>query len=394
MPHIAVAGAGIGGLTAALALARVGCKVTVFERTATVTPFGAGLQLPPNATVVLIRLGLLDAICERAVAPTEILIRRGRDGLALAHIPIADKRYSTPFLFTLRAHLQTELMSAVQRESAITLRFACGVTDAIVDRDGRVKIVTDEAAEAGGEVDGLVAADGIHSAIRRRLAEGAPDDAVAAGKSAWRSLIPREALTNDAILPRSNLWLGARAHLVYYPVDGGSQINVVATVDDDAVAPDDATFWSTPADPSLLLKRYRGWAEPALRLIAAAPTWRKWPLFDRPPLPRWSRGPVTLLGDAAHPMLPTLGQGAAQAIEDAAVLADCIADRPREIAAAFARYEMLRRPRTSRIQLQSRKLSKVYQMRRPSSLMRDVVLRSLGPQRLAASNDWLYAGPG
>ena len=156
---------------------------------------------------------------------------------------------------------------------------------------------------------------------------------------------------------------------------------------------DDATFWSTPAGGALLDARFSGWAEPVRRLIGAASDWRKWPLFDRPPLARWSRGSVTLLGDAAHPMLPFLAQGAAQSIEDAAVLGQCAAARPTDLARAFSDYEQLRKPRTARVQLESRKMARVYHLARPASYARDAVLRSLGPRRLAARYDWLYAGP-
>ncbi len=391
-PRLAIVGAGIGGLSAALALARAGSDVTVFEQTASVAAFGAGVQLSPNATAVLARLGLLDAVRRRAVAPHEVLIRRGRDGIALAHIPLADGRFATPFLVVLRADLQDVLADAARRESAIGLRFGERITAFTDDADG-VRVLAAQPSSSGEVFDGLVGADGIRSGVRRRLAGRAPDDAVSAGRSAWRSLIASDAAPAEARHPRSNLWLGDKAHLVHYPVDGGRTINVVAIVDDDMTAPDEAAFWSTPADRSLLEARFSGWADPVRRLIGAASDWRKWPLFDRPPLAAWSRGAVTLLGDAAHPMLPFLAQGAAQSIEDAAVLADCVVAHSPDLPRAFSVYEQLRKGRTARVQLESRKMARVYHLARPASLARDAVLRSLGPRRLAARYDWLYAGP-
>ncbi len=392
MPRVAIVGAGIGGLTAALALARVGFDVTVFEQTASVAAFGAGVQLSPNATAVLSRFGLLDAVRRRAVAPSEVLIRRGRDGVALAHIPLAEGRFATPFLVVLRADLQDVLAEAVRQDGAITLRFDKRVTTFTEDADG-VRVLVVGQPSAGELFAGLVGADGIRSGVRRHLAGRAPDDAVSAGRSAWRSLIASDAAPGDARHHRSNLWLGAKAHLVHYPVDSGRTINVVAIVDDDATVSDDAAFWSTPADRTLLEARFSDWAEPVRRLIGAASDWRKWPLFDRPPLAGWSRGAVTLLGDAAHPMLPFLAQGAAQSIEDAAVLADCAMAHPVDLPRAFSLYEHLRKARTARIQLESRRMARVYHLARPASFARDTVLRSLGPRRLAARYDWLYAGP-
>ena len=392
MPRIAIVGAGIGGLSAALTLARAGFDVTVFERAEAVAAFGAGVQLSPNATAVLAGLGLLDAVRRRAVAPTEVLVRRGRDGLALAHIPLADGRFATPFLVVLRADLQEILAEAVRHEHAIALRFGERIT-AFADAAVGVRVVTAGQPSSSDGFDGLVGADGIRSGIRRQLAGRASDDAVPAGRSAWRSLIASDAAPEDARHPRSNLWLGDKAHLVHYPVDGGRAINVVAIVDDIATMANDATFWSTPGNAALLGERYAGWAEPVRQLIGSASDWRKWPLFDRPPLARWSRGSVTLLGDAAHPMLPFLAQGAAQSIEDAAVLGRCAAARPTDLARAFSDYEQLRKPRTARVQLESRKMARVYHLARPASYARDAVLRSLGPRRLAARYDWLYAGP-
>ena len=392
MPRIAIVGAGIGGLSAALALARAGFDVTIFERAEAVASFGAGVQLSPNATAVLARLGLLEALRRRAVEPSEVLIRRGRDGAALARIPLAEGRFATPFLVVLRADLQGVLSDAVRHDDAIALRFGQRVT-AFADEAEGVRVITAGQPSSNERFDALVGADGIRSCVRRRLAGRAPDDAASAGRSAWRSLIASDAAPEEARQPRSNLWLGANAHLVHYPVDGGRAINVVAIVDDDATSSDDVAFWSTPADPTVLTARFSGWAKPVRQLIDAAAEWRKWPLFDRPPLARWSRGAVTLLGDAAHPMLPFLAQGAAQSIEDAAVLADCAAAHPVDLARAFSAYEQLRKPRTARIQLESRRMARVYHLTRPASFARDAVLRSLGPRRLAARYDWLYAGP-
>ncbi len=394
MPRIAVAGAGIGGLAAALALAEVGCAVDVYERAGALEAVGAGVQLSPNASLVLRRLGVLDALGPKAVASAEVLMRRARDGAVLARIPLgpaAEARYGAPFLSALRADLQAALLAAVARRPGIALHLGRGVEGYAAAAGGGVALrFAGDAAAADAPFDALVGADGIRSAVRRQLAGDHP--AAASARSAFRASVPRAAADAEALLPRSNLWLGRRAHLVHYPVDGGRRVNVVAIVDEGSSARD-AGLWSQPAEAATVERRFAGWAAPARRLIAAAPEWRRWPLFDRPPLGRWSEGAVTLLGDAAHPMLPFLAQGAAQSIEDAAVLADAVSRCGGDLPAAFSTYEELRRPRTSRVQAQSAKQGRIYHLGPPASLARDIVLSALGPARLAARVDWLYDAP-
>lgn len=389
MPRIAVAGAGIGGLAAALALAEVGCTVEIFERAEALEPIGAGVQLSPNATIVLGRLGVLDALRPSAVEPSEVVMRRARDGAVLARVPLGPgARYGAPFLVVLRGDLQAALLSRVTAHLGIALHLGRAVAGYAAQGSGVAIHVAGGAAPV--VADGLVGADGIRSAIRRQMTGG--DDARASTRAAFRAVVPREAADAEALLPRSNLWLGRRAHLVHYPVAGGRSVNVVGIVDDGA-ARQDGDPWSQPAEAATVARRFADWPEPARRLIAAAPGWRRWPLYDRPPLPRWSDGAVTLLGDAAHPMLPFLAQGAAQSIEDAAVLADSVSQRDGNLAAAFLGYETLRRPRTSRVQAQSASQGSVYHLGPPASLARDIVLSILGPSRLAARVDWLYDAP-
>lgn len=390
---IAVAGAGIGGLASALALADGGARVAVYERAGALEPVGAGVQLSPNAAIVLARLGVLDAVRASATEPEEVLIRRARDGAALARIPLgaSRSRYGAPFLVAMRADLQAALLDRAERHPAISLAFGCGIAGYLRGERG-VTLRFEDAARPSCEAAGLVAADGLRSAVRRQMAGSARDDARPSGRSAWRALVPREAAEAEALAPRSNLWLGPHAHLVHYPVADGAFVNLVAVIDDGVAGPD-AGFWSMPGEAATVERWFSGWAAPARRLVAAAPGWRRWPLVDRPPLRRWSDGAVTLLGDAAHPMLPFLAQGAAQAIEDAAVLGSAVAQSPNDLAAAFRAYETARHRRTARVQADSRRQGRVYHLGPPASVLRDVVLSSLGPDRLAARYDWLYDAP-
>ena len=391
MAGIAVAGAGIGGLSAALALASVGRTVTVHERAEALEPVGAGVQLSPNACLVLDRLGVLEALRPAAVAPGEVLIRRGRDAAVLARIPLSASRYGAPFLVVLRADLQSALLARAAAEPAITLSFGGGVSAYAAQGRG-VRLTLGGPNPGTAAAEGLVAADGIRSAIRRQMTGSSADDTRASGRSAWRSLVPAAAAEADALAHRSNLWLGRRAHLVHYPVAGGAFVNLVAIIDEGSTAQSGAS-WSEPAAAEAVERRFAGWAAPARRLIAAAPGWRKWRLADRAPLARWTDGAVALLGDAAHPMLPFLAQGAAQAIEDAAVLADAVAASSGDLAAAFSTYAEARRARTARVQAQSRRQGDVYHLGPPASTMRDLVMSRLGRDRLVARYDWLYDPP-
>ena len=184
------------------------------------------------------------------------------------------------------------------------------------------------------------------------------------------------------------LWLGRKAHLVHYPLRGGAIVNVVAIVDED-FCPDGADFWSRPGEPGFLEARFSRWAEAARDLLRAAPDWRKWPLFDCHPIASWVAGRVALMGDAAHPMLPFLAQGAAQAIEDAGVLGEVLV-RGQNIEASLCAYQETRCPRAARVQQESRRQAKIYHLAGPAAFLRDAALRALGPQKMLARYDWLY----
>jgi salicylate hydroxylase len=184
------------------------------------------------------------------------------------------------------------------------------------------------------------------------------------------------------------LWLGGKAHLVHYPVAGGAVINVVAIFRDTWSGRE----WSAPGARDEILARYapRRWAEPARALLGLPERWLKWALYDRPPLSRWGTGPITLLGDAAHPMLPFLAQGAAMAIEDAATLADCLAKSPDDPARALRHYEGLRQARTDRVQRAARRAGEIYHLKPPASFARNLAMGMIGGEKLRARYDWLY----
>jgi salicylate hydroxylase len=238
------------------------------------------------------------------------------------------------------------------------------------------------------EVQGtaLVAADGLWSQLRRRLGHG--DAPRFAQHTAWRALLPAEAADRDLRTPAVNLWFGRDGHLVHYPVRGGSLINVVVFIRDDWHEPG----WNAPADPGELLARVAAGPLPAHAhaILALAGHWHKWALYDRAPVFPWGNGPVTLLGDAAHAMLPYLAQGAAMAIEDAAVLARRLAEMPDHAPDAMRRYEQQRRRRTARVQRAARRNGALYHLGGAAALARSIAMRAMGGERLITRYDWLY----
>ena len=390
MPRIGVVGAGIGGVAVALSLAKAGCEVRLFERAASLGEAGAGVQLSSNAVLVLRRLGVLEAVERTAVTVTGLTIGRGRDAAVLARLPLgrAEERYGSPFLVTLRSDLHRALLDAVESNRSITLETGREISGWTTAHERLVLAFATGPADDVA-LDGLVGADGLHSRVRHRM--NPSDRAISSGRTAWRSLIDTAALPALFAEPCSNIWMGSAAHLVHYPVAAGGRVNVVAALDDPSGSEPPRGLWSSPGDPREIRRHFARWAPPLRTLIEAAPSWTRWPLADRAPLPSWSAGPVTLLGDAAHPMLPFLAQGAAQALEDAAVLGDAVAGSRGDIASAFRRYEAARKPRTDRVQAASRRQRLIYHLSGPAAWARDLVLSTTPSERLLARYDWLYS---
>ncbi len=391
MRPIAIAGAGIGGLAAALALSDAGRRVIVYERAPVVGEIGAGLQLSPNACVALRGLGVLEAVQADAVTLDALRIGRGRDGADLARMPLgADmtQRFGAPFLVTLRADLHRALRRRVETLPTISL-----VLDARLSgwsaRDTGLHLAFEKPGMATTEVDALVGADGLHSVVRAGLTEGA--DAPRHRGTAWRTTIDAARVAPRFREPCSNLWMARGTHLVHYPVARGRLINVIAALDDAGAINHAATDPSGEGDPAVIGARFSTWAKPLRQLIESADRWGQWPLVDRPPLPVWSAGAVTVLGDAAHPMLPFLAQGAAQALEDAVALGSAVAAMPDDLVGAFQLYERQRRPRATRVQAESRRQATLYHLSAPASSLRDLVLRATPPQKLLARYHWLYS---
>ncbi len=386
---ILIAGAGIGGLSAAKALADKGFRVVLYEQAERLTEAGAGIQLSPNATRALMALGVAERLAPHVVVPDAVSIRQGASGREIARIPLGTDiafRYGTPYWTAHRADLQAALLDAVTAHPDIVLKTGMRVDDFAIHAHGAT--VQLRQGVHGSQERGIafVAADGLWSRARTRLMQDGPPRY--RGRKAWRALLDADHVRDEFREPVIRLWFGKNAHLAHYPVSAGRKINVVAIVDDSAPGDD----WSAPGRRDDILKRFsaRHWITAARDLINDADTWQTWSLYDRRARRHWGHGAMTLLGDAAHPSLPFMAQGAAMAIEDAVTLAQCLSAHGVEPVEALRLYEGLRRRRTARIQRASRMTGRVYHLSGPLAHLRDAVLARMGGEKLRERYDWLY----
>lgn len=380
-PRVAVVGGGIGGLATAAFLHRVGIEATVYEQAPALTEVGAGLVVSPNAVRLLRSLGQLDRFRERAV-PLEVgwEFRRWEDGRVLSSQKLGEeceRRFGELSYAAHRADLLDAVRAAVPEAS---LRL--GTRLASLRRlDEGVELTFTDGSRTVADV--VIGADGVHTTVGQYVTEaGSPRFS---GMCAWRSLVPVECAPSFARSPVQTLWLGPDRHLVHYPISGGAQINIVAF----GPAYDWTTeSWSSEGRIEDLRDEFAGWSDDLTALLAAAERTGRWALLDRDPLPRWTNGPVALLGDAAHPMFPFFAQGAAQAMEDAAVLAGCLADQPEDPSAALSRYEDIRRPRATQVQQMSRGRAESNHLPDgPAQQARDASFANVDP---LAQSGWIY----
>jgi salicylate hydroxylase len=356
-PSIGIVGAGPGGLTLALACRHAGLTdITVYEQASTVETAGAGLQLSPNATRVLQTLGLRQELQAISFYPQAVQFRAWRSGYLIAMRPLggfSEARYGAPYYHVHRGDLQQLLLQQV-RKLGIPVKTDALLRDIRQDADAVTAEFTDASARSHHV---LVGCDGIHSAVRAALfGDSSPRFT---GHLAWRGLVPAERLPRNLLDPVVTAWLGPRKHFVNYFVRGGELVNFVGVVED---ASWQAESWREPGDPERLRQDFADWHPVIGQIIDAAEDVFRWALHDHAPLEQWTRGRVTLLGDACHPMLPYLAQGAAMAIEDAWVLARMLEqweDAPQH---GLTEYERYRQPRTAHVQARSRQQGEEFHL--------------------------------
>jgi salicylate hydroxylase len=382
--RVAVVGGGIGGLAAAAFLHRAGLSATVYEQAAEISEIGAGLVVAPNAVRLLRRLGRIELFQKTAV-PLEVgwEFRRWQDGRVLFSQRMGtdcERLYGEWCYTAHRADLLDTLLSAVP-EPGPRLGARCVRVRRVGDR-AELRFADGSAATA----DVVIGADGTHSVVRETVLNGeAPGPPRFSGVCAYRCLVPADQAPEFALRPVQTLWLGPGHHFVHYPITAGRYVNLVGF----APAGDwQIESWTAEGRIEDLRAEFADWDPQLTSLLGAADRTGRWALLDRDPLPRWTDGPIAVTGDAAHPMFPFLGQGAAQAIEDAAVLARCLAGDPGDPPAALRRYEALRKPRTTRVQLGSHaRLHANHLPDGPEQLARDEAFADQDP---LAFNGWIY----
>lgn len=386
---IVIAGAGIGGLTASLALAARGFRVIVMERAARLEEAGAGLQLSPNASRALIDLGLKDDLAPHVIAPDLISVMSARAGSEIARIPLGDaaaQRYGAPYWIIRRADLQSVLVARVNEHPDIDLRLGCQFEDVATYPKGITAVQRSGTARQQEPALALIGADGVWSSVRHQIfPEIAPQFT---GRIAWRGTVDAGQLPREFTAKRVQLWMGPNAHVVAYPMADMKRINVVAIVTGQWNRPG----WSEPGDLVEIGNHFSvaRWPIAARMMIGAVDSWRKWALFAMPDGGVFAKGNVAMLGDASHAMLPFVAQGAAMAIEDAATIAKCLDDGRANITAALSYYNKLRASRVRRAQRTSRMNGNIYHLRGPIAFARDKAIALLGGERLLARQDWIY----
>ena len=387
--HVIVAGAGIAGLTTAMTLSRAGFRATVLEQAPKLEETGAGIQLSPNATRILFELGLRERLEPHVVRPQMIRVMSGGSGREIARIPLGDlaeRRYGAPFWVIHRGDLQAALEGGARGMIDIDIKLDHRFDDFATHANG----ITVQAFHGKQLVDErgavLIGADGIWSAVGDKLKNHRKP--VFAHRTAWRALVPADSVPDHIRAPAVHLFLGMDAHLVAYPVKAGALINLVGIVNDTW----SEAGWNAPGERTEILRHFARftWHESVRELIGVPQRWLKWALFDNASPFAGGAGAVTLVGDAAHPMLPFLAQGAGMAIEDAAVLAEKLKEHAEHPAAGLRAYERLRRARTARVQRTARQQGSIYGRSGPEAFARNLVMRMLGGERLLKRYDWVY----
>jgi len=370
--NIIIVGAGIGGLVSALCLHKKGYKVEIYEQVEALSELGAGVQLSPNATRVLNHLDLFEDLEPYIFEPNSFQFLNYSSGKVITERKLGEaikNDFNSPNYDIHRADLQRVLLNKIEAEN-INIHTNMKVTSVGNNKNSAFIEVEEKKIEA----DLIIGADGIHSKVSDSLF--GKKEIIFTGNVAWRMLIPVDLLPKNLILPDTTVWLGPNKHFVTYHVNGGKNLNCVCLVEQDGWLNES---WSEKGDIEELKRIYKGWNKTIGTLLEHVDpnTLYRWALHDRPPMKQWSKGRILVLGDAAHPMLPFLAQGAAMAIEDGAVLANCI-DNFDDIDEALNQFEKIRKPRTSYVQSAARRNAKVFHLSGLAAILRNLVMGYVG----------------
>ncbi len=383
---ILINGAGIAGLAAALALAQSGQRVIIHEKAEGFDTLGAGLQLSPNATSVLYKLGLHKELEAIASEPGAIQLHSGKSGQRLASIRLGDharKQYGKPYFVAHRADLQTILFNRCQNSNRIAIRFSSEIIEMAPHKNGVTAMVSENGDISERTAAAIVVADGVWSKLRTKVLKlSSPNYS---GKIAWRALMPAAYLPDAEMARSTHVWFGKKSHVVTYPIRGGDSINmVIITAGPEANEGERLTI-----SHQELQNHFKGWRAAFLPLLEQKARWSGWPLFEQPKSGPMHFGAIGLVGDASHAMLPFAAQGAAMAIEDAWVLGQSFKDHD-SAHDAMASYEKQRRKRVNRVMELARKNGRIYHLGQPIATARNLVMSMTPDALLAKRQDWIY----
>jgi salicylate hydroxylase len=394
--QIVIAGAGVAGLTSAIAFAERGYGVTIFEQAPRLEAAGAGIQLSPNATRILRQLGVLDRLLPTAVRPEAVVLKDAATLRELARVPLGqagESRWGAPYLVAHRADLQSALMARIAGMPDIHLTTGARISSVAAGNRGVTAIaeIDGKTIEAEGLL--LVGADGVWSSVRALVAPAlaASPGSHFSGELAWRSTIAARSAAGQAFAAIGaadcvTTFLYPGFHMVAYPVSEGDAFNLAAFTKGERIA----EGWAGNADPGILTKAMRGTAAALARLVGEAGPWTVWPIHTVDRKHPWTAGGIALIGDAAHALTPFAAQGAAMAIEDAMTLASAMADFPGDTAGSIQIWENLRRPRVARVAHRGALNRLAWHAAGPVAIARNLFLKMRPPEKLAADLDWLY----
>jgi salicylate hydroxylase len=385
LPFI-IAGGGIGGLGTALALAKKGFPVHVLEQATEFREIGAGIQLGPNVFTPFKKLGIRDRVLEDVAIPTGLEMRDALTGDLITRMPLGDdltRRFGDTYAVIHRADLHGIIYDACKVLPNITLETNARVLD-YDDKGDEVVVSMEDGRRIRGRA--MIGGDGMWSKTRQKIVgDGKPR---VSGHIAYRAVLKREDVPADLWNPDVVLWAGPRTHLVHYPLRRGELYNLVAVFHSDHYS----EGWDQAGDPALLHAHFQGQVPAVLRMLEKIETWKMWVLCDREPVKNWTQGRVTLIGDAAHPMLQYLAQGACMALEDAVCLAEKVEAKPDDVEGAFLDYQNARYLRTARVQLMARVYGEAYHARGPIAELRNNMLKARTPEQAIEGIAWLYGG--
>jgi 2-polyprenyl-6-methoxyphenol hydroxylase-like FAD-dependent oxidoreductase len=380
---VIIVGGGIGGMATAVALSRLGIKIILLEQSAEIGEIGAGTQMGPNAFAALDALGVGDAARRRAVLAERLVMMDAVDGQEVGTIPVGARfreRFGNPYAVIHRADIHTSIYEAVEKSPLIQFFTSTRVTE-LIDNGEQVTVVDSNGRRFTG--DAVIGCDGVKSVIRDKIVG---DTARVSGHVVYRAVVPVDEMPADLRWNEAAIWVGPNCHLVHYPMRGGQQFNLVVTFHSR-----EQEVWGVrDGSKEEVLSYFEGIGARPRQLLDAPKSWKRWSTADRDPIERWTRGRVVLLGDAAHPMLQYLAQGACMAIEDAVTLGEAVRHCDYDLDAAFKLYEKSRVTRTARTVLSAREMGRIYHARGVERLVRNSLWKDRTPEQFYDALQWLY----